>query len=89
LIRAESAARSCRSSTNAALWRPLRSAVHPKVDERDKLFAALWSARVEAAWTRLLWGALLLIALNGQATPFVIAKTTDAELHQQLPPIPF
>jgi uncharacterized membrane protein YgcG len=45
----------------------------PKEDERNKLLAALWSARAESLIAVLLWAAVVWVALHGRATPFVVA----------------
>jgi cellulose synthase/poly-beta-1,6-N-acetylglucosamine synthase-like glycosyltransferase len=44
----------------------------PKEGERNRLLAALWSARAELCWALLLWVAAALAAIHGRATLFVL-----------------
>jgi len=45
----------------------------PKTDERNRLLAALWSARAETLWVLALWGAAAAAILNRRGTPFFLA----------------
>jgi cellulose synthase/poly-beta-1,6-N-acetylglucosamine synthase-like glycosyltransferase len=44
----------------------------PKTDERNRLWAALWSARTETFWVLALWALAIFVAVRGRATPFVL-----------------
>jgi len=45
----------------------------PKESERNRLLAALWSARAETGWALLLWAVAALVFVQGRATGFVLA----------------
>src|SRR6185295_1489906 len=40
----------------------------PKAEQRNRLLAALWSARTETLWALLLWGLVAIVAFQGRAT---------------------
>ncbi|HZP29680.1 MAG TPA: glycosyltransferase, partial [Acidimicrobiia bacterium] len=44
----------------------------PKTGERNRLLAALWSARAETFWALALWGFAVVAILDTRARPFVI-----------------
>jgi hypothetical protein len=45
----------------------------PKTGERNRVLAALWSARAETFWALSLWGLAVLALLDTDARPFVLA----------------
>jgi len=44
----------------------------PKVGERNRVLAALWSARAETLWTLSLWGAAVIVLAYDKARSFVV-----------------
>jgi cellulose synthase/poly-beta-1,6-N-acetylglucosamine synthase-like glycosyltransferase len=45
----------------------------PKTGERNKVLAALWSARAETLWALVLWGLAVVALVDTRARPFVLA----------------